>query len=271
MFVEKAIEVNNYLFNYYAVGDPLNYPILFLHGFLGDGLDFQEVMWRLSRQFYCLSIDLPGHGKTQVNGTDEDYQIESVTRGLIEFIDALKLEKSVLVGYSMGGRIALYLAIHFPDSFDRVILESASPGLKTIEERVTRLESDRRLSEELEKQDFYLFLNKWYGQNLFKSILQNPDFPKILDRRLQNSPLELAKSLRNLSTGLQPSLWEHLDSISLPLLLLVGELDPKFVNLNREIANGCPNCKLEIVTNCGHNIHLENADSFIHNLEKFLR
>jgi 2-succinyl-6-hydroxy-2,4-cyclohexadiene-1-carboxylate synthase len=273
------IEVNHYRFHYEAVGSPSNPPILFLHGFMGDLTEFHEAIARLSQQYYCLAIDLPGHGNTEVKGGDRCYEMAFTADGLVQFLEAINIQQCFLVGYSMGGRLALYLTLHFPKYFAKAILESASPGLKTESERVVRLESDRKLAQKLEASetsDLFSFLNTWYSQPLFASLKSHPNFDLILTRRLSNTPLGLAKSLYGLGVGQQPSLWEELGNNQVPLLLLAGELDPKYVALNREmldLSNSHPHQKLaclEIVSNCGHNIHFENSDIFVKKVTGFL-
>lgn len=248
-------------------GDSREFPILFLHGFMGDRTEFHEVMLSLSSQYYCISIDLPDRGDWL---HDRNYTIADTARTLTEFLNALGIEKCHLVGYSMGGRLALYLALHFPEYFLKVVLESASPGLKTAVERSDRLQSDLKLAERLETEDFALFLQQWYEQPIFASLRAHPDFEKLWEQRSQNDPVALARSLRNLSVGCQPSLWEKLSENKIPLLLLAGELDPKFVNINTEMANLCQLAKLEIIPNCGHNIHFENANLCIEKIKYFL-
>jgi 2-succinyl-6-hydroxy-2,4-cyclohexadiene-1-carboxylate synthase len=250
------------------MGDSHEFPILFLHGFMGDRTEFHEVMQSLSSQYYCISIDLPGHG-TQLDKCG-NYTIVDTARSLIEFLNILQIEKCHLVGYSMGGRLALYLALHFPGYFLKVVLESASPGLKTVAEQNKRLQSDLRLAERLETEDFRSFLRQWYEQPIFASLREHPDFEKLLDRRSQNDPAALARSLRDLSVGCQPSLWEKLSENQVPLLLLTGELDAKFVNINTEMENLCRSATLEIADRCGHNIHFENANLFVEKIRNFL-
>ena len=170
----------------------------------------------------------------------------------------------------MGGRLALYLTIHFPQYFQRVVLESASAGLSSAATRSDRLAKDMQMATNLETGDFRLFLENWYQQPIFANLRSHPHFAQMLEQRLNNSPSQLAKSLRNLSTGKQPSLWEKLPEIEVPLLLLVGELDAKFIQINQQMAQGCKFSQLEIIPNCGHNIHFENPDIFTEKIQTFL-
>jgi 2-succinyl-6-hydroxy-2,4-cyclohexadiene-1-carboxylate synthase len=264
----EALE--EYQFHYSFSGSKDKPLVLFLHGFLGDSNEFNEVISLCFEQFSCLTVDLPGHGKTRVTGGDECYTMPNTAQALLNLLEHLSVEKCFLVGYSMGGRLALYLTLRFPQRFSKVVLESASPGLKTQEERLKRIQNDLQLAQELETVDFSSFLLKWYNQPLFTSIKKHPEFERIMARRLQNNPSELAKSLRNMSSGRQPCLWEELKQNTKPLLLLVGEYDEKFRNINTEMASICKLAKVEVISNCGHNIHLENVKAFVKHTTAFL-
>jgi 2-succinyl-6-hydroxy-2,4-cyclohexadiene-1-carboxylate synthase len=268
-----AVQIDNYRFTYSLEGKSNRPAILFLHGFMGDRFELQQAIAALSKHFYCVAIDLPAHGQTQVTEQDCYYTIQATAKSVINFLNFLHIDKCALVGYSMGGRLALYLTIHFPNYFHRVVLESASAGLTTTKARSDRLAQDRQLATRLENlidYDFRLFLESWYQQAIFANLRSHPNFPQMLTQRLNNSPILLAKSLRNFSTGAQPSLWEELSQNQIPLLLIAGELDRKFVQLNQEIDKLCKSAKLEIMPNCGHNTHFENSDLFIQKIQNFL-
>jgi 2-succinyl-6-hydroxy-2,4-cyclohexadiene-1-carboxylate synthase len=257
-------------FHYSFRGDTNKPLILFLHGFMGDSNEFNQIISLLSEQFSCLTVDLPGHGKTTVLGGEECYTMASTAQGLVDWLDELNVQRCVLVGYSMGGRLALYLSLHFPERFSKVVLESTSPGLKTKRDRAERTQRDFELARKLENSDFPTFLSDWYNQPLFASLTQHPDFKGVIASRRQNNPIELAKSLRNLSTGCQPSLWDKLQESTNSLLLLVGEYDAKFIAINSEMVKLCQFARLEIISNCGHNIHLENPKVFVEHIQRFL-
>ena len=260
--------LGNYQFNYAFVGERKNSVILFLHGFMGDGHDFQAVIDLISEQFCCLIIDLPGHGATEVK-QEQDYRITNVAQAIIELLQKLSIKQCFLVGYSMGGRIALYLTIYFPQYFKRVILESTSPGLATKSERDRRIKQDLQLAEQLESQDYFLFLTQWYSNPLFASFRQHPNYHQAIARRLKNNPLKLAQSLRNMGTGMQPSLWHKLAANKIPLLLVVGELDRKFMVINQKIASLCCLSNLNIVKGSGHNVHFEKPLEFANPISYF--
>ncbi|MEG4226072.1 2-succinyl-6-hydroxy-2,4-cyclohexadiene-1-carboxylate synthase [Microcoleus sp. N9_B2] len=252
----------NYQFHY-TLTDNKNQPlILLLHGFTGNNQDFSSVISLLSKSYCCLAVDLPGHGETRVIGDESCYNMPNTAQALIQLLNDLQIDKCLLLGYSMGGRLALYMTLHFPERFEKVVLESASPGLKTEKERSHRLQSDLQLAQKLENSNIKDFILNWYERPLFKSLKNSPNFDKLIESRLTNNPLELAKSLRNMGTGNQPSLWEKLAQNQIPILLLAGEYDDKFTTINTEIASLCPAARLEIVPKAGHNIHFENFDKF---------
>lgn len=259
---------------HYCFSGNLNRPlIIFLHGFMGNSHEFDRAKSLLDRDFHCLNIDLPGHGKTQVLD-DNCYSMAKAADALINLLDQLKVKQCFLVGYSMGGRLALYLTLNFPQYFDKVILESATPGLLTNKERLERVKRDeqiaRKLERSIEKDDFKKFLDNWYSQPIFGNIKNHSQFEQMIENRLQNNPVELSKSLRFMGTGVQPSLWHKLQENTIPILLLVGENDQKFIHINTKIAQINQLCNLNIIENTAHNIHLENTSVFVENIRYFL-
>lgn len=258
-----------YQFHYISQGSRELPVVLFLHGFLGSSADFNTAIAYLSEHFCCLAVDLPGHGNTVVDGEDDRYTMPQTASAIVTWLDELQVSRCFLVGYSMGGRLALYLALHFPQRFPRVVLESASPGLQTEAERTARLHHDYELADRLEA-DFPSFLSYWYNQPLFQALRHHPAFLQVKEQRSRNRPTALAKSLRALSTGLQPSLWELLPQMQ-PLLLLVGEDDRKFCTINQAMANSCSTIQLEVMPGCGHVIHLEKPEIFTEAVRLFLQ
>ncbi|BAZ11002.1 alpha/beta hydrolase fold protein [Calothrix sp. NIES-4071] len=259
---------DKYKFNYCIQGDLSKPTILFLHGFMGNCEEFEDVVSLLSssNKFSFLTLDLPGHGKTQVLGGDNYYTMEFIAEGIINLLNELKIYKCFIVGYSMGGRLALYLALNFPERFLKVVLESASPGLSTQSQRLERVKSDKQIARKLNRintnEEFAAFLSAWYNQSIFGNIKNHSKYNDLIATRMENNPFELAKSLCWMGTGTQPSLWEKLQSNILPMLLLVGEYDKKFIDLNTKMAKMCKSCQLDIILGAGHNIHFEQPEVF---------
>ncbi|MFM7407340.1 MAG: 2-succinyl-6-hydroxy-2,4-cyclohexadiene-1-carboxylate synthase [Cuspidothrix sp.] len=263
---------NKFQFNYSLITNHNKPIIFFLHGFIGNIDEFDQTIKLLFDNFSYLTLDLPGHGKTQVDN-DENYTISSIAQAIINLLDQLNIEKCFLIGYSMGGRLALYLTLHFPQRFIKVILESASPGLLTETARLARIKSDSQIAQKLSRMtnqdDFYNFLNHWYQQPIFGDIKNHPQYQSMLESRITNHPLNLVKSLQFMGTGSQPSLWELLTKNTIPLLLLVGEKDEKFIDINQAMNEKCNFIQLKIINQVGHNIHLENTLAFVENIQNF--
>lgn len=269
-------KMSNRTYNlHYSLTKNSNKPlILFLHGFMGNIHEFDEATELIADEFSWLTLDLPGHGKTQVLGGDEYYTMEKTANAVINLLDELKITQCYLIGYSMGGRLALYLTLHFPERFTKVVLESASPGLATEIERLERVKRDtqiaRKLARSTTKEDFAAFLLNWYQQPIFGAIKNHPKFAIMLESRLQNQPRELVKSLQFMGSGNQPALWEKLKENTHPLLLLAGEYDEKFIVINQEINKICKLAQLKVINHAGHNIHLEKTQEFVQAVKEFL-
>jgi 2-succinyl-6-hydroxy-2,4-cyclohexadiene-1-carboxylate synthase len=238
-------------------------PLLLLHGWMGSSEDYREVIEYLSWQYNCIAIDLPGHGKTEVIDEENGYNFVNTAIGIVDLLDNLGVARCSIAGYSFGGRLALYLALEFPDRFDRVILESASSGLATAAERAARIERDRQISDRLATEPFADFVSDWYRQSLFIGINKHPKFPALIERRIAtNQPQKLAKSLQFAGLGNQLYLGDKLKVYSRSISLVVGALDRKFVDINRDLARSCPHAILKIVPNCSHNVHFQNPQAW---------
>ncbi len=250
---------------HFTVTDDLTLPpLLLLHGWMGSCEDYREVIELLRSHFYCIAIDLPGHGKTQTSDERSGYNFIDTAKGIIRLLDDLAIDCCTIAGYSFGGRLALYLALEFPDRFDRVILESTSPGLATGAERQARIASDRQIIDRLTTANFAEFVKDWYRQPLFVGMDKHPKFSDLICRRIAtNRPSNLARSLQSAGLGMQPYLGDRLKTATQSILLIAGELDRKFVEIDRIIVRACPTATLEIVPNCSHNIHFQQPQTWI--------
>ncbi len=246
--------------------------VLFLHGFMGEGADWMEVVDDLSEGYRCICPDLPGHGRNRPH-SGTPFTMDHAAAALLSRLDALNVRACGIVGYSMGGRLALYLALQHPDRFTRVVLESASPGIQNAEERNQREQHDLDLANRLESLSpelFSEFVTEWYNQPLFASLLRDPGRrEQLLTRRLYNDPVGLAASLRGMGAGAQPSLWERLRGYTAPTVLLVGELDHKFRQIAEDMSEACPSMAVQCITGCGHNVHFENPSGYTMALKRF--
>jgi len=240
-------------------------PIVLLHGFTGDTSTWQLLRTTLEASYQVIAIDILGHGKSDKPSTVTSYHMQNVARDIVQLMDGLSVHQAHLLGYSMGGRLGLYLAVNYPDRLLSLILESASPGLATEQEREERRIRDNALADKIEANGIPWFVEYWERLSLWESQKSLPQ--EILEsqrkQRLQNDPHGLANSLRGMGTGVQPSLWDELGSVTIPTRLIVGEHDKKFLQINHEMAQQIPDVKMITITGVGHTTHLENPTEFI--------
>ena len=253
--------------NYICRGDLQNPAVIFLHGFLGNLKDWEKIISLLEKNFFCVAVDLPGHGKSEI--TKED-NFKTLSHSLSDLTASLKDGPWNVVGYSMGGRIALYWSVHFPQKISKLVLESASPGIKNTKERQQRLIEDQNRAIRLKKENFMKFLNDWYRLPLFGKINQHKDFSAMLQNRFSNLPENLSRAWVQFSTGSQPSFWRELASIKFPVLLVSGEDDLKYKEICREMQTCNQSFQWEVLADTAHNTHFENPDLFAEHLIQFL-
>ena len=265
------LKINQIQYHYQVAGD--GSPLLLLHGFTGSSANWQTFVPALSQDFQTITVDLLGHGRTDSPTDHQRYQMAPAAADLIALIDRLTGQPFHLLGYSMGGRLALYTAVHYPQTIQSLILESASPGLETAVERETRREADNALAGYIEREETKSFVNYWESLPLWNSQEKLPPAIKnrLRQQRLQNNPLGLANSLRGMGTGVQPSLWSRLAHVTCPTLLLAGEIDQKFTAIGQRISNIIPQAQLQILLDVGHTTHLENPTMYQEVVKAFLQ
>lgn len=256
--------------NCHTYGDTSLPSVVFLHGFMGDSGDWKDVAEGLSDSRYVIAVDLPGHGRS-LSLPKAWYSMEGCVDQLVTLMDELAVDQFSVVGYSMGGRLALQLTATFPSRVSRLVLESATAGLKNEVARHERIASDEEKAKALEQSSLEQFVDSWYQQPLFASLTNRPDLLSDLSvRRKQNRPGELAESLRRSGTGKMTPLWDTLKTIETPTLCIAGELDPKYAALARQMAVAMPNCRATVIPDAGHIIHLEQTQTYIARLRAFL-
>jgi len=253
-----------------TIGNPSLPKIVFLHGFLGSGSDWLSFARKLENRFCSILVDLPGHGEAgiPVDGDPERFFMQTVA-ALKSEIRRLSAGPCVLVGYSMGGRIGLALTLRYPELFSKAVIVSSSPGLRTEEERAARRKSDEGIARKIER-NFAGFIEFWYDQPLFATLKSHALFHEIEAQRKQGSPQNLARALRLLSTGNQPSFWDELPGNLLPMLFCVGKKDAKYVEIGKQMVELCPQSSLELFEHCGHTLHIEEPERFLASMERFI-
>lgn len=243
-------------------GNPENPPIVLLHGFTWNGASWAEVAERLSDRFYCVAPDLPGHGDTWSPEPVSEWSFTRVVDSLEEALHEVGLTRAHMVGYSMGGRIALQLALRPVFELDGLVLIGTSTGLATVEERKARVQADAELADRLATEGMEAFLERWMALPLFESLRRlDPERLAHLNAgRADQDPIELAAALVTMGTGGQPYLLEALEGLDTPSLLVVGEHDAKFRALNDEMLARLPQGRLEVLPGCGHSVPFERPE-----------
>jgi 2-succinyl-6-hydroxy-2,4-cyclohexadiene-1-carboxylate synthase len=236
----------------------MSLPIVFLHGFLGGRESFAEVKAHLPGPYPTLSPLLFGHrGRPEVSRA-HDFDAET-TRLLAVIRAEFQREPVHLVGYSLGGRLALALLVEAPERFASVTLISTRRGLDDPALRAERLEQDRAWAAKLERGPLSRFLDEWEQNPLFAS--QQQLSPLILEhlrkQRLEHDPSALAQAMTALSLGRMPSFANELPSIGCPVVLMVGEHDTKFRSLAADLGRRIPKAGTIVVSGAGHNLPLE--------------
>ncbi|MFO7681176.1 MAG: 2-succinyl-6-hydroxy-2,4-cyclohexadiene-1-carboxylate synthase [Chloroflexota bacterium] len=247
--------------------------LILLHGFTGSSQNWQPLLPALTTHFQVLIPDILGHGRSASPENPTRYQIAQVAADILTLLDPHASQPAHLLGYSMGGRLALYLAVHYPERFTSLVLESASPGLKSEAERAKRRQSDNALADRVEREGIEAFVDDWESLPLWSSQQHlSPETRAALhQQRLQNNPTGLANSLRGMGAGAQPSLWQTLPEITMPVLVLTGELDHKFCSIGEEMALLLPQAKHITVSGAGHTIHLEKPAQYSQIVVSFLK
>jgi 2-succinyl-6-hydroxy-2,4-cyclohexadiene-1-carboxylate synthase len=252
-------------FNAPQIGEERLPTLVMLHGFTGSATAWGHQLDILAGfGLRVIALDLLGHGQSDAPADPQRYSIEHCQQDILTALQELGVSKgqAILLGYSMGGRIALYTA--FSGYFRALILESASPGLDDPAEREQRRRSDEILAASIEREGIPAFIEHWENLPLFASqkTLAIECRQALHRQRLQNSAFGLAQSLRGAGTGVQPPYHARLPTLHIPVLLIAGELDTKFTTIARHMAQMLPQVQLHIVSGAGHTVHLERPEEF---------
>ncbi|QWG47156.1 2-succinyl-6-hydroxy-2,4-cyclohexadiene-1-carboxylate synthase [Bacillus mycoides] len=248
-------------------------PLLLLHGFTGSMETWRSFIPSWSEQFQVILVDLVGHGKTESPEDVTHYDIQNVALQMKELLDHLHIENAHVLGYSMGGRLAITMACLYPQYVRSLLLENCTAGLEGEEERKERREKDERLADKIEQEGIRIFVSMWENIPLFetqKRLAQNVK-EAVRKERLANNPKGLANSLRGMGTGAQPSWWNELQNLKMPVLLLNGESDEKFFRLLKNIEKCIPRANFVKIDGAGHAIHVEQPEKFDTIVKGFLK
>ena len=199
------------------------------------------------------ALDLPGHG-----GSPDGAR--SLQECASDVADSLGTPPPVLVGYSMGARIALHVALDHPDAIAGLVLVSGTAGIEDPVERTERIRADEALASHLESIGTKAFVEEWLAQPMFATLSREAARVR---ERTTNAPTGLAASLRRAGTGTQDPLWSRLGEIRVPTLVVTGDLDAKFTLLGDRLAGSIPHSARIRIPGAGHTVHLEKTPGFV--------
>ena len=236
--------------------------IVFAHGFTQTGRSWRGLTDTLEQNLEgveAIAPDLPGHGDAA-----------ELREDLWQSADTLASigGHATYVGYSMGGRVALHTALRYPELVERLVLIGATAGIENDEERSARRTSDNELADHIIRRSVPTFINEWLDNTLFAGLTNET---AMREDRLRNTAAGLASSLRLAGTGTQEPLWDRLEEIRCPVLVLVGENDAKFTALGQRIVDRVGDGRLLVVPGSGHTVHLEQPDATARAVTDFLR
>ena len=238
--------------------------LLLVHGFTGRATSWGAHATTFARGFRVVAPDLPGHGGSHVPVDPRCASVERSADDLAEILERLDAVPAHVVGYSLGARIALRLAIAHPGVVRRLVLESPSAGLATERERAARRVADDARAALLEREGIGAFVDAWEREPVFGSQASLPPAvsARLRAERLGNRPDGLAASLRGAGQGSTEPLHDRLGNVMSRTLVIAGGLDPGGLGRAEVVAAGIPGARLEIVAGSGHAPHLETPDAF---------
>jgi 2-succinyl-6-hydroxy-2,4-cyclohexadiene-1-carboxylate synthase len=238
-------------------------PLLLLHGFTGRGTAWGAHASAFARTFRLITVDLPGHGRSG-SATPDRMTVERTADDLATILDSTHAAPAHVLGYSLGARIALRLAVAHPEVVRRLVLESPSAGLATEGERATRRAADDDLATRIERHGIDAFVAEWERRPVFASHVSLPPAraARLRAMRLANEPRGLAASLRGAGQGAMEPLFGRLATVTAQTLVIAGALDDRGRPRAQQVAHDIPGARLEIIDNAGHTPHEEQPLAF---------
>ena len=245
-------------------------PILFIHGFTGSSRSWKDIREKID--YPSLAVDIPGHGKSTFNHLNEEYYFKDFTNELYLSLLSLDIKKIHLCGYSMGARLALAFASKYPKLVKTLILESGTVGISDLEEKEEVKSKDLNKSIRI-KENLNEFIKDWEENVLFDQQLSRNKEGYIHQReiRLGHDKIQLSKSIEVFSKGNMPYLLNSYVKLPIPVIIINGKDDRKYIKEGRIMLNANDNSKQYIIDEAGHNVHLDNPSLYIDTLSPYLK
>jgi 2-succinyl-6-hydroxy-2,4-cyclohexadiene-1-carboxylate synthase len=213
-----------------------------VHGFTQTNRSWEPLEARLPREWDVQPVEVP-------DGLDFTATAETL---------GLRGGNGMWVGYSMGGRLCLRLALDRPDLVERLVLLSASPGIASASDRSARVADDERRAQQLERDGVEIFVDRWLSQRMFETL---PRDAAMVDDRRSNSVHRLAHQLRMLGQGAQEPLWDRLKALEMPVLVVSGRWDRAYTELAEQMGAAIgANARVVTLDKAGHALHLERPN-----------
>ncbi len=245
---------------YFVAGEGT--PVTLLHGFTQSGRSWRELISRMPEGYRWIAPDLRGHGDTETR-RGAPCSMEACADDLVALWEEMDLGRTHLVGYSMGGRLALHVAARRPERVASLLTIGAHAGLEE-DGREGRQRGDEALAERIEHDGIEAFVDYWGSLPLFAGLdRRGPSYvAELRAERLKNHAAGLACSLRGMGAGVMEPVWDQLGRLKVPCTFVAGQLDHGYVASARRLAAAVPNGRLEIVPRAGHAVHQERPDAF---------
>ena len=247
--------------------------LMLLHGFTGNGRSMAGIARAFERDFDTIAPDLPGHGRSLHESWAAAYDFDTCVDDLVATLDSAGHRCAHWLGYSMGARLALACAVRHPERVASLVLLAGRAGIADAQERAARRRTDEMLAARIEERGVEAFVDEWLAQPLFATLRRfGPEFVvREREARLANDARGLAASLRGLGPGAQPPLFDALPRVNVPVLLVAGALDERFVAAAHDLAGRLPQAEVRVIPDAGHAAHVERPDAFVRVVHEFLR
>lgn len=253
-------------------GNPQAPALILLHGFTGSAASMAGVAEAFSATYRVHALELVGHGESESPQDPAFYSMERCVEQVLAVLDALEIQRAQFLGYSMGARVALCLAVAAPDRVASLVLIGVSPGFADPRNRAERVEADWALADRILELGLEEFVDYWMALPLFGSQkrLGARALAQARTQRLASNPVGLANSLRGMGSGAMPPLVDSLPGVDLPVLLVAGREDVKFSAIANSLLLRFPQAELLEIADAGHAAHLEQPQAFQAGCANFL-
>ena len=240
-------------------------PVVLLHGFTGCSASWAEVSRELAHEHDVIAIDALGHGDSSAPEDPRRYHAAEQVADLHAVLDRLGVTRAVVVGYSMGARLALAFAAAYPSRVSALVLVSGGVGERDAADRASRVLSDEALASAIQRDGIEPFVERWERLPLWTTQMKAD--PSVLRRqreiRMRQRPAGLAGSLRGFGQGQEPSYWDELAQLPMPVRLVVGAQDAKYVQRANEMASVIPDGQVVVLPGIGHGIPVEDPQALV--------